>query len=289
MIGDAYDFWEVSKTTPQVIGDYVWAGWDYIGECGDGGPEYEDYKTNAPEDRIRGGTCRIDVTGKMTPEVDYTKVAFELEKGPFLAIFPAYEKEKPAITGWQLTRAMRSWSYPGCEGRETDIEVYARAALVELFINGKSIGKKKPKKAIAKFRAAYENGEICAVSYDAAGREIGRDRLVSAGPETELRLEAEKVTCSPGEMVYLRIRYTDAGGEVKPMEKHRVKVTAENAVVMGTANGSTYFKGNYAQSEVPTYFGEAQTVVRAGECGTVKVIVTDGTLTAEAEIDCREA
>lgn len=288
LIGDAYDFWETAKTTPQVIGDYVWAGWDYIGECGDGGPEFEDYKTGAPEDRIRGGTCRIDVTGKMTPEVDYTKVAFELEKGPFLAVYPVYEKEKPGISGWQLTRAMRSWSYPGCDGQETDIEVYARAALVELFINGKSFGKKKPKKAIAKFRAAYENGEICAVSYNAAGEEIGRDTLVTAGAQTELRLEAEKTTCRPGEMVYLRMRYTDKNGEVKPMEKHRLCVSAENAVVMGTANGSTYFRGNYAQSEVPTYFGEAQTVVCAGECGTVKVTVTDGTCTAEAEITCSD-
>ena len=286
LIGDAYDFWEVAKTTPQVVGDYVWAGWDYIGECGEGSPEYEDYKTDAPEDQIRGGTCRIDVTGKMTPEADYTKVAFELEKGPFLAVYPAYEKEKPAITGWQLTRALRSWSYPGCEGAQTDIEVYARAALVELFINGKSAGKKKPKKARANFRAAYEKGEICAVSYNASGEELGRDSLVTAGEETELRLEAEKTTCRPGEMVYLRMRYTDANGEVKPMEKHLMSVSAENAVVMGTANGSTYFKGNYAQSQVPTYFGEAQTVVCARECGTVKVTVTDGNLTAQAEIRC---
>lgn len=111
---------------------------------------------------------------------------------------------------------------------------------------------------------------------------------MTAGEETELRLEAEKATCHPGEMVYLRMRYTDKSGEVKPMEKHRVSVSAENAVVMGTANGSTYFKGNYAQTEVPTYFGEAQTVVCAGECGIVKVTVTDGNLTAETENICTE-
>ena len=88
-------------------------------------------------------------------------------------------------------------------------------------------------------------------------------------------------------MVYLRIRYTDENGEVKPMEKHRVKVRAENAEVMGCANGSTYFRGNYAQSEVPTYFGEAQTIVRAGEAGVVRVLVTDGEREACAEIACR--
>ncbi len=288
LIGDAYDFWEIAKTTPQVVGDYVWAGWDYIGECGDGGPEFEDYKSEAPEDRIRGGTCRVDVTGKKTPEVDYTRVAFELEKGPFLAVFPAYENEKPRISGWQLTRAMRSWTYPGCDGKETDVEVYARAETVELFVNGKSVGKKKVRKARVNFRTAYHDGTITAVSYDKTGMEIGRDTLTTAGAETELRLEPEKNVCRPGEMVYLRMRYTDKAGEVKPMEKHSVRISAENALVMGTANASTYFRGNYAQDTVPTYFGEAQTVVQALEPGTVRVTADDGSNTVVAEILCEE-
>jgi beta-galactosidase len=88
-------------------------------------------------------------------------------------------------------------------------------------------------------------------------------------------------------MVYFRMRCTDENGEIKPMEKRRIRVTAENGVVMGTANGSTYFRGNYAQSEVPTYFGEAQTVVQAGEAGTLRVTVTDGERTASAELPCR--
>ncbi|MBQ8095248.1 MAG: DUF4982 domain-containing protein [Clostridia bacterium] len=288
LIGDAYDFWEIAKDTPQLVGDFVWAGWDYIGECGDGGPEFADYKTDAPEDRIRGGTCRIDVTGKKTPEVDYTRVAFELEQGPKLAVFPVYEKEKPAISGWQLTRAMRSWSYPGCDGQETDVEVYARAAAVELFVNGQSAGRKKPKKAIAVFHVTYHDGEITAVSYDASGKETGRDTLRTAGTKTILRLEPESSACKPGEMVYFRMRYTDENGEVKPMEKHTVHVSADNGTVMGTANGSTYFHGNYAQTEVPTYFGEAQTVVQAGTAGVLRVTVTDGDQTASAELVCRE-
>ncbi len=269
-----------------MVGDFVWAGWDYIGECGDGGPEFADYKSEAPEDRIRGGTCRIDVTGKKTPEVDYTRIAFELEKGPKLAVFPVYEKERPGISGWQLTSAKRSWTYPGCEGQETDVEVYARAALVKLYVNGKCVGKRKPNKARAVFRVAYQPGKLTAVSYDASGREIARDTLKTAGKETELRLEPEKLSAKPGEMLYLRVRYTDKNGEIKPMEKHRVSFTAENGTVIGTANGSTYFKGNYAQSEVPTYFGEAQVIVQAGEAGTIRITASDENGSVTAEISC---
>ena len=288
LIGDAYDFWEIAKDTPQLVGDFVWAGWDYIGECGDGGPEYPDYLSENPEDQIRGGTCRIDFTGKKTPEVDYTRVAFELERGPKLAVFPAYEKERPAITGWQLTSAKRSWTWPGCDGQETGVEVYARAHSVEILVNGQSVGKKKVKKARANFRVTYHDGEITAVSYDASGNELGRDTLRTAGSETELRLEPETASCRPGEMVYLRMRYTDENGEGKPMEKHRVSVSAENGTVIGSANASPYFKGNYAQSQVPTYFGEALAVVQAGEKGTLRVSISDGERTDTKEIRIEE-
>jgi len=70
------------------------------------------------------------------------------------------------------------------------------------------------------------------------------------------------------------------------MEKHKISVKAENGAVMGTANGSSYFKGNYAQSMVPTYFGEAQTVVQAQKPGRLKVVVHDGTNTAFVEVPC---
>ena len=287
LVGDAYDFWEIAKTTPQIVGDFVWAGWDYIGECGDSSPEFADYTSGNPEDRVRGGTNRIDMTGKEYAEADYTRVAFELEKGPKLAVFPVYEKEKPTMTGWQLTRAMRSWSWPGCDGQETEVEVYARASAVELLVNGTSVGKKSPKAGRCIFRTAYHDGEITAVSYDASGLEIGRDTLRTAGKETVFRLEPETTQCAPGEMVYFRIRITDENGETKPMEKLTVTVSAENGELMGTANASCSYTGNFAGNVVPTYFGEAQAIVRAGKPGPIRVTAVSGSYTATAEVICK--
>ena len=288
LIGDAYDFWEIAKTTPQIVGDFVWAGWDYIGECGDSSPEFADYTSGKPEDRVRGGTNRIDMTGKEYAEADYTRVAFELDKGPKLAVYPVYEKQKPTMTGWQLTRAMRSWSWHGCDGQETEIEVYARGDSVELFVNGKSVGKKSLKgKCRVLFRAAYEAGELTAVSYNASGNEIGRDVLRTCGPKTQLRLEAEKAECTPGEMVYFRIRCTDEAGETNPMEKQTVTISAENGALMGTVNGSCSYSGNFAGDTVPTYFGEAQAIVCAGAPGVVRVTARSSGMEASAEVICK--
>ena len=192
-----------------------------------------------------------------------------------------------AMTGWQLTRAMRSWSWPGCDGQETEVEVYARASAVELFVNGTSVGKKSPKAGRCIFRTAYHDGEITAVSYDASGLEIGRDTLHTAGKETVFRLEPETTQCAPGEMVYFRIRITDENGETKPMEKLTVTVSAENGELMGTASASCSYTGNFAGNVVPTYFGEAQAIVRAGKPGPIRVTAVSGSYTATAEVICK--
>ena len=275
LIGDAWDFWELAKDHPRLVGDFVWAAWDYIGECGENSPEFSDYVTQAVEDRVRGGTCRIDMTGKPNPEADYTRVAFEQAQGPFLAVFPPNVKEKPPLTGWQLTRGQRSWSWEGCEGEVTVVEVFARAETAVLFLNGKRVGKKRLKKGRVRFRAAYQPGELTAVAYDETGREIGSDTLKTAGPETVLRLEPETTECRPGEMVFFRIRYTDEAGEGKPLERHTVTLYAKNGIVMGAANGSCCFRGNFAQSRTPTYLGEAQTVVQAAAPGPLWVCAAD--------------
>ena len=145
-----------------------------------------------------------------------------------------------------------------------------------------------PKNCRVIFKTAYLPGELRAIALDESGREMGSDTLITAGDKTVLRLEPERLACRPGEMVYLRMCYTDENGEIKPLERRPVTVSAENGEVMGTANGCTYFRGNYAQDTVPTYFGEAQAVVRAGDAGTLRVTVTDGEQTAQAEIMCKE-
>lgn len=52
---DAYSFWKIAKKNKRIIGDFVWAGWDYIGEVGDGCAEYSDYKFEDPATRMTGG------------------------------------------------------------------------------------------------------------------------------------------------------------------------------------------------------------------------------------------
>lgn len=283
---DAYSFWEIAKKNKRIIGDFVWAGWDYIGEVGDGAAEYSDYKFEDPSTRMTGGNGRIDLNGKPRAEAAYTRVAFERETGPFIAVDPVYQKEKLRLTGWQLTKALESWAWGGCSGEPAKVEVYARAAQVELFINGKSVGKKNVKKCRANFNTTYEDGEITAVSYDEKGKEINRYSLQTAEKETILQVRPEEKSVKPEGLAFVQLQYTDAKGIWKPMEKHNLKVTVENGILKGLGSPAPYVKGNYTDDTVATYYGEAMAVVQADGNGPVKVTVTDETRSYVAEIPC---
>ena len=272
---DAYSFWEIAKKNKRIIGDFVWAGWDYIGETGDGAAEYADYKGEMPHTRMTGGNGRIDLNGKPRAEAAYTRVAFEQETGPYIAVNPVYEDEKLRLTGWQLTKALESWAWGGCDGKTAHIEVYARAAQVELFINGTSIGRKKVKKCRANFTAGYADGEITAVSYDENGREINRYSLKTAGKETILHVRPEEKSVKPHGLAFVQLQYTDGRGIWKPMEKHSLRVTVKNGTLKGLGSPSPYVEGNYTDDTTSTYFGETMAVVQADGTGPVQVTVTD--------------
>ncbi|MBQ9346830.1 MAG: DUF4982 domain-containing protein, partial [Oscillibacter sp.] len=273
---DAWLFWDIAKENPQIIGDFVWAGMDYIGETGMGAPEYGDYHMDAPETQMTGGNGRIDITGAPRAEAAYTRVALGQAEGPFLAVQPVDRDDDPNLTGWSLTKAVESWSWPGCEGRTAVVEVYARADTVELRLNGKTAGRKKASRTCRTlFRIPYEVGELTAVSYDAAGKKIGEQTLCSAGAETVLRLLPEEKAVNPRGLSFVRLRYTDAEGIRKPLERHRVRFSVENGELLGLGSANSYVSGNYTMDTTDTYYGEALAVVRADRAGDVRVTAED--------------
>ncbi|MBQ7681503.1 MAG: DUF4982 domain-containing protein, partial [Oscillibacter sp.] len=273
---DAWLFWEIARDNPQIIGDFVWAGMDYIGETGMGAPEYGDYRMNAPETQMTGGNGRIDLTGAPRAEAAYTRVALGQDNGPFLAVQPVNRDDDPNLTGWSLTKAVESWSWPGCEGRTAVVEVYARADTVELRLNGRVVKSGKASRTCrTAFKIPYEAGELTAVAYDAARNEIGRRTLYSAGAETVLRLIPEAGTVKPHSLCFVRLRYTDADGIRKPLERHNVRVSVENGELLGLGSANSYVSGNYTTDTTDTYYGEALAVIRAGEGGDVRVTAED--------------
>ncbi|MBQ6232674.1 MAG: DUF4982 domain-containing protein [Clostridia bacterium] len=286
---DAYRFWELAKENPRLLGDFVWSGIDYLGEDGIGAWEYKEY---APEFEhnvgwISAGAGRIDLTGKPLGEALYTKVAFELESGPFIAVRPLCHEGKHSPSAWKMTNAMPSWSWRGCEGKNAHVEVYARADSVELLVNGVSKGRKHlGKNCVFTFHVPYENGTVEAVSYDKSGNVIGRNRLVTADQETILRAIPENDRIKKGHLAFVRLQFTDGKGELKPTERGILNVTVTGGKLRALGSACPYYELSYLDNKCDTYYGEALAIVEVNGDTTLTAESSCGT--AAARITCIE-
>uniref|UniRef100_UPI003FEF077B glycoside hydrolase family 2 TIM barrel-domain containing protein n=1 Tax=Gemmiger formicilis TaxID=745368 RepID=UPI003FEF077B len=285
---DAYKFRELAKQEPRLVGDFVWAGMDYLGEVMVGSWEYADYAEtfDGGPGWVSAGSGRIDLTGKPLGEALYTRVALEADNGPYIAVCPVnHIGDRHSPSAWKMTNAMPSWSWTGCEGGKANVEVYARAARVELVLNGHTVGSKTLKNdCLARFSIPYESGTLEAVSYDAADHEIGRCKLQSAGSTTRLTLDAEEPTVKPGHLCYIRLRYTDENGITKPLARGSIQVQVRGGTLVGLGSACPFNKHSYLDSETDTYYGEALAIVRMGDGEAMTIAASDGEYSAELTV-----
>ena len=285
---DAYKFRELAKQEPRLVGDFVWAGMDYLGEVMVGSWEYADYAETFDGGLgwVSAGSGRIDLTGKPLGEALYTRVALEADNGPYIAVCPVnHTGDRHSPSAWKMTNAMPSWSWTGCEGRKANVEVYARAARVELVLNGHTVGSKTLKNdCLARFSIPYESGTLEAVSYDAADHEIGRYKLQSAGGATSLTLDAEEPAAQTGHLCYVRLRYTDENGITKPLMRGNIQVQVRGGTLVGLGSACPFNKHSYLDSETDTYYGEALAIVRMGDGDAMTIAASDGEYSAELTV-----
>ena len=285
---DAYKFRELAKQEPRLVGDFVWAGMDYLGEVMVGSWEYADYAEtfDGGPGWVSAGSGRIDLTGKPLGEALYTRVALEADNDPYIAVCPVnHTGDRHSPSAWKMTNAMPSWSWTGCEGCKANVEVYARAARVELVLNGHTVGSKTLKNdCVARFSIPYESGTLEAVSYDAADHEIGRCKLQSAGGTTRLTLDAEEPTVKPGHLCYIRLRYTDENGITKPLARGNIQVQVRGGTLVGLGSACPFNKHSYLDSETDTYYGEALAIVRMGDGDAMTIAASDGEYSAELTV-----
>ena len=288
---DAYKFRELAKQEPRLVGDFVWAGMDYLGEVMVGSWEYADYAETFDGGLgwVSAGSGRIDLTGKPLGEALYTRVALEADNGPYIAVCPVnHTGDRHSPSEWKMTNAMPSWSWTGCEGRKANVEVYARAARVELVLNGHTVGSKTLKNdCLARFSIPYESGTLEAVSYDAADHEIGRYKLQSAGGATSLTLDAEEPAAQTGHLCYVRLRYTDENGITKPLMRGNIQVQVRGGTLVGLGSACPFNKHSYLDSETDTYYGEALAIVRMGDGDAMTIAASDGEYSAELTVSAQ--
>ncbi len=277
--------WAMVKQYPYLIGDFMWTAWDYLGEVGIGAWAYTKDGTgfNKPYPWLLADTGALDILGDPNGEMFLAQAAWGLLQKPVIAVQPVNHPGKnPAKMAWRGTNALSSWAWQGCDGNKVIVEVYTDAALVELFINGKKVGKSKVKGCKATFKTRYQSGKIEAVAYDAGGRELLRSELNSAIGKISICVEPEKIVAAAGEVVYVPVTLKGENGVVEHNADRKLTVTVEGGELLAFGSANPRTVENFDEGTYTTYYGKALICVRVEKDCTITV--TDGKETVKAEI-----
>ena len=261
---------EMVRNQPYIIGDFIWTGWEYLGECGVGVIDYNENagNYNKPYPCIVAGCGLYDLIGhRDTLEYDLM-IAWGVRDKPHIAVSHPKHAQDEMIPGlYRSTDAIDSWSFEGYEGIETRVRVASPGKEVELFVNGKSMGVKPLEDLYAEYLVIYEAGILEVVAYDENRNEIGRDRLVSASNETVISVRTEKETMDVGgdDIVYLDVEITDENGICKP-EERVVKVKVQGAgTLLAVGSGAHRTEEKYIGDIFTTCNGRMAAVIRSAE------------------------
>lgn len=272
--------WALVEKLPNVIGDFVWTSWDYLGESGIGKNSYAGNGSSMLQMNkwpLRIALCgTVDLIGIPQSVAYWRQIVWGLRKEPYINVNPpAVYGKKVDLSAWGWSDGVNTWTWHGDEGKNVDVDVYADADEVELFVNGKSIGKKPVGEElpyVAKFQAVYEPGEIKAVSVkngvvtEQVLRTAGKADLVAWG-------ETSRIDVFTG-VGYVDIALKDENGILDPCTKATVTVEVEGGVLQGFGSADGASDEDFTGNVFDTYRGALLAVVRALEPGEVTVKVS---------------
>jgi beta-galactosidase len=288
---DAFSYWRAVETKPWVIGDFVWTAVDYLGEAGIGWMGYsQDWQKLGPYPWNLAYCGEIDATGRKRPAAYYRQVIWKTGIDPVAAFVRQpkgtedlpdrdYFPTTPPHLDWSLDDVHPSWTWPGQEGKPQEVVVYSEYPEVELFLNGKSLGRQAVSVATeykASYSVPYQAGQLLAVGYR-DGKEAGRWELRTAGvPATaKATIDRTQLTANGQDLAYVTMELFDADGT--PVyargDERRVKVRVLGAGrLAGFGNGDPQDISSLQSGERMTFHGRAVAVVQAGtEAGDLSV------------------
>ncbi|SFS16922.1 Glycosyl hydrolases family 2 [Microbacterium sp. cf046] len=280
MPGDLPAIWKRVTRIPGVIGDFMWTGWDYLGEAGIGIWSYgtQSGSINKPYPALVAGPGAFDITGLPGAPALLAAAVWNTADAPGISVRPLdVTDERANKSPWRSTDAICSWSWRGLSGK-AEVQVYSADEEVELWLNGRCLGRKRAGARVnfvARFTTQYEPGELVAIAYQ-NGVETGRGTLRSAGP-LSLRLRAESTELDgPDDLTYVWAELADEFGTVDSYAADVIAVAVSGAgSLAGLGSAAPMTEESFIDHEHSTYRGRALAIIRGSERnGDVSMNVT---------------
>ena len=272
---------------PYVFGDFVWTGFDYLGEASIGWLGYLHRDNFYPWNHAFCGD--IDICGQKRPQSYYRDVLWQHEDGTLVSIFvkppqPTFEMipDKEEWSKWNWHDLVADWNWEGHENEILEVTVYCMYPEVELFLNGQSQGKMKTNREnqwIAKYQIPYQAGELKAIGY-ASSEEKGSSVLESAGQVESIKLIADRdlIIANGQDLCYVTVELLDQQGTRHPKAGDLVDFSINGpGTIAAVASSNPMSVESFQQPRRKAYQGRCMVIIKSGrEAGTI-------TLKAEAE------
>jgi len=229
-----------------VAGEFVWSGWDYLGEP----TPY--YSARSSYSGI------IDLAG-------FKKDRFYLYQSRWRPDFP-------------MVHILPHWNWPDRIGKITPVHVFTSGDEAELFLNGRSLGKKK--KAAFEYRLRwddikYEPGELKVIAYK-NGKQWAEQIVRTTDNAAQLILIADRnvINADGEDLSFITVKVADKNGLMVPDANNKVNFTIEGpGEMVATDNGDPANLESFASKQREAYFGLVLAIVRSekGKPGAIKI------------------
>lgn len=260
------DDWIWHEDHPWAIGEFVWTGFDYLGEPT---PYYSDWPSHSSLFGI------VDLAG--------------LPKDRYYLYRSHWNPEAETL------HILPHWNWEGREGEVTPVFVYTNYPSAELFINGKSQGKRtkdltvtvensKDSTSMADFKrqkryrlmwmdTKYEPGTVKVVAYDAAGKAVAEKEIRTAGVPHHIELIADRteIQADGEDLSFVTVKVVDKDGNLCPLAENEIRFKVNGAgVYRAGANGNPVSLESFQQPKMKVFNGMMTAIIASdGQPGEI--------------------
>jgi beta-galactosidase len=267
---EAFGYWMGTLDHPYVVGDFVWTAFDYIGEASIGWRGYFQGHDFYPWTLAYCGD--IDTCGWKRPQSFYRDALWKKDQvsvfvKPPRPSFPPNPKRQP-WSKWHWFDVVPDWNWKGYENRPLEVNVYSSCEEVELFLNGRSLGRKPTNRSTeftARWDVPYQAGVLKAVGYD-AGKQVSSSELRTAGEPTHIALSADRgdIKADGEDLSYVTVELTDARGVRDPKAENLVRFSVEGpGTIVAVGNANPVSTESYQQPQRKAWRGRCLVVIKS--------------------------
>ena len=258
----ARENWLAVQNIPNVIGDFVWTAWEYLGESGLG---HSDFNTDSGfQHRFfpwHVANCGdLDICGHKRPQSHYRDFVWSDRTAPYIGVqHPSHFGQQEIVSAWGWPDLNDQWTVPGYEDHKIQVVVYSAGDSVVLKLNGQIIGETRTDKYIAVFEVSFRPGKLEAESYK-GGQLIGTAQLNTSG--TPASLHATLEGHDDDNIRFMTIEIHDAAGIRVANAADEVTLEVDGAELLGFGSGDPASTHNYSTPVAVPFNGRLLAVLR---------------------------